>query len=74
MIIAIDLDLKDQFKQTNKQSLIGKPEEARAQTNDSWCQLFKINDVVSSRFVTISNGNITNTLLFYSVFAFEVDI
>ena len=49
-------------------------------------QLFKISDGVSSRFVKISNGNITNTLLFLlikcenqilstknnSVFAFEV--
>ena len=27
--------------------------------------LFKINDVVSKQFIKISNGNITNTLLFF---------
>ena len=30
-----------------------------------WAQLFKTNDVVSKRFVKISNINITNTLLFF---------
>ena len=43
-------------------------------------ELLKIKDVVSLRFVRISNGNIINTLLFFfvennnSVFAFEVDM
>ena len=27
--------------------------------------LFKINDVASKQFIKISNGNITNTLLFF---------
>ena len=31
----------------------------------TWGQLFKTNDVVSKRFVKISNINITNTLLFF---------
>ena len=30
-----------------------------------WAQLFKINDIVSSRFIKISKMNITNTLLFF---------
>ena len=32
---------------------------------DAWAQLFKTNDIVSKRFVKISNINITNTLLFF---------
>ena len=31
----------------------------------SRAQLFKTNDVVSQRFIKISNINITNTLLFF---------
>ena len=30
-----------------------------------WAQLFKSNNVVSKRFVKISNMNMTNTLLFF---------
>ena len=30
-----------------------------------WAQLFKTNNVVSKRFVKISNMNMTNTLLFF---------
>ena len=32
---------------------------------EAWAQLFKINDIVSERFVKISNLNITNSLLFF---------